>query len=164
MAKVKKMQSGGKTSLGMKSVKAGYDKNPSVTRADIIVAAKKEAKYGRKIKKAQGGKTVSRVSRVDPKVFDRKSVTESDLYDKFRPSERERLTTGPQRAQAADSTINRLIKEGKLRRNADGDIFPTDKLNPPRRKVAGELKRGGKVAKKATKMVKKSVKKSVKKK
>ncbi len=28
------MKSGG--SLGMKSVKAGYDKNPGVTRADII--------------------------------------------------------------------------------------------------------------------------------
>jgi outer membrane usher protein FimD/PapC len=55
MARIKKMQSGGKSSLGMKSVKAGYDKNPGVTRADIIVAAKKEAKYGKKIKKAEDG-------------------------------------------------------------------------------------------------------------
>jgi hypothetical protein len=39
----------------MKSVKAGFDKNPGVTRADIIVAAKKEAKDGKKIKKAQDG-------------------------------------------------------------------------------------------------------------
>lgn len=156
MAKVKKMQSGGKTSLGMKSVKAGYDKNPGVTRADIIVAAKKEAKYGKKIKKAQTGTDTS-------KLVTRKPITEKDLYDKLIPSERERLTTGPQRAQAADSTINRLIREGKLRRNADGDIFPTDKLNPPRRKVAGELKRGGKVMKKAVKVVKKAVKKVVKK-
>lgn len=43
------MQKGG--SLGMKSVKAGYDKNPGVTRADIIVAGKKEAKSGAKLKK-----------------------------------------------------------------------------------------------------------------
>jgi hypothetical protein len=53
----KKMKNGG--SLGMKSVKAGYDKNPGVTRADIIVAAKKEAKSGASIKKAQFGKTVN---------------------------------------------------------------------------------------------------------
>ena len=51
MAKIKKYQAGGKTSLGMKSVKAGFDKNPGVTRADIIVAAKKEAKGGAKLKK-----------------------------------------------------------------------------------------------------------------
>jgi len=43
----KKMKEGG--SLGMKSVKAGYDKNPGVTRADIIVAAKGKAKYGKKV-------------------------------------------------------------------------------------------------------------------
>lgn len=48
-----KMKSGG--ALGMKSVKAGYDKNPGVTRADIIVAGKGQAKKGTKIKKAQGG-------------------------------------------------------------------------------------------------------------
>lgn len=50
---MKKAKSG--SSLGMKSVKAGYDKNPSVTRADIIVAAKKKAKGGAKIKKANLG-------------------------------------------------------------------------------------------------------------
>jgi hypothetical protein len=44
------------TSLGMKSVKAGFDKNPGVTRADIIVAGKGQAKKGMKVKKAQGGK------------------------------------------------------------------------------------------------------------
>jgi hypothetical protein len=62
MARIKKMQSGGKSSLGMKSVKAGFDKNPGVTRADIIVAAKKEAKYGKKIKKAQDGKKTTKVA------------------------------------------------------------------------------------------------------
>jgi hypothetical protein len=45
------------TSLGMKSVKAGFDKNPGVTRADIIVAGKGKAKKGIKIKKAQTGIT-----------------------------------------------------------------------------------------------------------
>jgi len=54
------------TSLGMKSVKSGYDNNPKVTRADIISAGKMKAgkaMYGTKvvgkkpIKKAQTGKT-----------------------------------------------------------------------------------------------------------
>jgi len=50
MATIKKYQSGGKSALGMKSVKAGFDKNPGVTRADIIVAAKKKAKAGSSLK------------------------------------------------------------------------------------------------------------------
>jgi hypothetical protein len=50
--KVSKAKSG--TSLGMKSVKAGFDKNPGVTRADIITAATKKAKSGTKMK--MGGK------------------------------------------------------------------------------------------------------------
>lgn len=50
---MKKAKSG--SSLGMKSVKAGYDKNPGVTRADIIVAGKKQAKKGMKVKKAENG-------------------------------------------------------------------------------------------------------------
>ena len=41
---VKKAKSG--ASLGMKSVKSGFDNNPGVTRADVIVAAKKKAKNG----------------------------------------------------------------------------------------------------------------------
>jgi hypothetical protein len=62
MKKIAKAKSG--TSLGMKSVKTGYDKNPGVTRADFISAAKMnagKAKYGAKVapkkrmKKAQDG-------------------------------------------------------------------------------------------------------------
>jgi hypothetical protein len=49
VAPKKKMKDGG--SLGMKSVKAGFDKNPGVTRADVIVAAKGKAKYGKKMVK-----------------------------------------------------------------------------------------------------------------
>lgn len=53
-----KYKAGG--SLGMKSVKAGYDNNPSITRADIITAAKGKAKSGTTMKKAQyGGKAAS---------------------------------------------------------------------------------------------------------
>ncbi len=46
------------TSLGMKSVKAGFDKNPGVTRADIITAATKKAKSGTKVKKAGLGDSI----------------------------------------------------------------------------------------------------------
>ena len=62
MKKIAKAKAG--TSLGMKSVKAGYDSNPGVTRADIISAGKMKAgkaKNGTKvaakkpIKKAQDG-------------------------------------------------------------------------------------------------------------
>jgi hypothetical protein len=51
-------------SLGMKSVKAGYDDNPGVTRADIISAAKMnsgEAKNGKKMMK-MGGKTAKQAA------------------------------------------------------------------------------------------------------
>ena len=48
---ISKMKNGG--SLGMKSVKAGFDNNPGVTRADIITAATKKAKKGMKAKKAK---------------------------------------------------------------------------------------------------------------
>ena len=51
--KITKAKNG--TSLGMKSVKAGFDKNPGVTRADIITAATKKAKNGKPVKKAAIG-------------------------------------------------------------------------------------------------------------
>lgn len=57
----RKLKSGG--DLGMKSVKAGYDKNPGVTRADIIVAAKGQAKKGMKVKKAQAGDNLPKVEK-----------------------------------------------------------------------------------------------------
>jgi hypothetical protein len=57
IGKLNKAKSG--TSLGMKSVKAGYDSNPGVTRADIIVAGQGKAKKGKMVKKAQKGITYS---------------------------------------------------------------------------------------------------------
>ena len=53
-----KMKMGGtmkKAQLGMKSVKAGYDNNKGVTRADFVSIGKGEAKKGTKMKKAQMG-------------------------------------------------------------------------------------------------------------
>jgi hypothetical protein len=46
-----KMQTGGKTSFGMLSVKAGYDNNPNPTAADRIVGAKKKGKKGMNVMK-----------------------------------------------------------------------------------------------------------------
>lgn len=49
----KKAKSGG--DFGMLSVKAGVDSNPKATFADKIAGAKKMAKSGKKVKKAQYG-------------------------------------------------------------------------------------------------------------
>ena len=54
LGSVSKAKSG--TSLGMKSVKAGYDNNPGVTRADIIVAGQGKAKKGKMVKKGSAKK------------------------------------------------------------------------------------------------------------
>lgn len=50
---IKKAKNG--TSFGMLSVKAGVDSNPKATFADKIAGAKKMAKSGKKVKKAQYG-------------------------------------------------------------------------------------------------------------
>jgi hypothetical protein len=75
--KMKKAEKG--TALGMKSVKAGFDKNPGVTRADVIVAAKKEAKSGTKIKKAQNGDTTQIQKPSDKVTFIRRGSSASRL-------------------------------------------------------------------------------------
>jgi hypothetical protein len=43
------------TSLGMKSVKAGYDDNSGVTRADFVSIGKGKAKMGKAVKKCKYG-------------------------------------------------------------------------------------------------------------
>lgn len=56
-AKITKAKNG--TSLGMKSVKAGYDKNPGVTRADFVSIGKEKsgkAMYGKTMKAKSGAK------------------------------------------------------------------------------------------------------------
>ena len=77
-------------SLGMKSVKAGYDNNPGVTRADIISAAKmkgKKAMYGTKvagkkpIKKAQVGDNIKNYDQ-EGSMLPEATVTASRIVDK----------------------------------------------------------------------------------
>lgn len=56
----KKMKSGGKTSFGMLSVKAGVDKNPNPTAADRIAGAKMKAGKMKKGGKMKAGGTVGK--------------------------------------------------------------------------------------------------------
>jgi len=105
--KMKKAKSG--TSLGMKSVKAGYDSNPSVTRADIIVAAKKEAKYGSKIKKAQDGvfaPIVAKKSKVDSVMNKRRSALDSS---------RAAFSKNVQKAKAKLKSPKKMMGGGKCK-------------------------------------------------
>lgn len=115
-------------SLGMKSVKAGYDKNPGVTRADIIVAAKKKAKYGAKvagkkpIKKAQTGDDVSMM---EGSTMPEHTVTASRIVDK--PSK----PAKPQKNYTRD-----LIKRAnKMNRNQAG----YSRRNPRRYEEGGQV-------------------------
>jgi len=79
------------TSLGMKSVKAGYDKNPSVTRADIITAAKGKAKSGTKMKKAQGGMNMLLPGVSAPKSRDEKYNSYPTIKTKPKPKPKSTL-------------------------------------------------------------------------
>jgi hypothetical protein len=128
MAKIKKMESGGKSSLGMKSVKAGFDKNPGVTRADIIVAAKKEAKYGKKVKKAQDGEKLKVALRADQlKRLGRLSAKNPEKAEKVGKKFVERATRKQRGVEF-------------LKKNAPA-------LKPSSSKSSVEMKKGGKVKK-----------------
>lgn len=123
MARIKKMESGGKSALGMKSVKSGFDKNPGVTRADIIVAAKKEAKDGKKVKKAQVGSKVAlrtgqlkRVGRLAAKNPDKAEKVAGKMVE--RASRRQR---GKEYIQKNLSELMPKSKDGsKMKKAASG--------------------------------------------
>ena len=97
-------KSGG--SLGMKSVKAGYDKNPGVTRADIITAAKGKAKSGASMKKAKNG-TLQPMGENSRKVGEGKYVSEDGNYKlKFK---------GGSNTSAPTSAVQRRTLKGFLK-------------------------------------------------
>jgi hypothetical protein len=122
------MESGGKSSLGMKSVKAGFDKNPGVTRADIIVAAKKEAKKGAKIKKAQDGEKLKVALRSGQlKRLGRLSAKNPEKAEKVGKSMVERATRKQRGVEY-------------LKKNAPA-------LKPSSAKSSVEMKKGGKIKK-----------------
>ena len=79
MKKIAKAKAG--TSLGMKSVKAGYDNNPAITRADIISAAKNKAKNGAKVaaKKVVAKKPIKKAQDGTKMVVDGKEYKEGSM-------------------------------------------------------------------------------------
>lgn len=117
MAKVKKYQAGGKTSLGMKSVKAGFDKNPGVTRADIIVAAKKQAKGGASIKaKSPSAANVSKKLGSRLKNGGTLSPTASSVSRRLAsPFKNKKARGGASLSPSSKSTSNRLASNLKLK-------------------------------------------------
>ena len=129
--KMDKKKNGG--SLGMKSVKAGYDNNPGVTRADIITAAKGKAKsgatlkkQGSKIKKAQdGGDIPGLAERAGPMVKTKTKVSSPDGNYVTK-----KVTTN--KPNSKNSTT-------KTRRTLQGFITGAPRVN--------DLKNGGKMAK-----------------
>ena len=126
MAKVKKYQAGGKTSLGMKSVKAGYDSNPGVTRADIIVAAKKQAKGGASLKP--------------------KAASAANVSKKLGS----RLRAGGTLSPTTSSVSRRLASPFKNKKAKGGATLSPKSASTSNRLASNlKLKKGGKVAKKA---------------
>ena len=128
MAKIKKYQDGGKSSLGMKSVIAKRDKNPGITRTDIILAAKKQAKSGAKVKKAQDGEKLKVSLRADQlKRLGRLSAKNPEKAEKVGKRFVERAT---RKQRGIDY----------LKKNAPS-------LKPSSTKSSVEMKKGGKVKK-----------------
>lgn len=107
--KVKKAAKG--SSLGMKSVKAGFDKNPGVTRADVIVAAKGQAKKGIKVKKAQFGKLIGKAVKAGVKKSVPKKITDGEISTAFKLSERDRMKKMFQKLDAAEEAAKKTPKQ-----------------------------------------------------
>lgn len=120
MARVKKMQDGGKSALGMKSVKAGFDKNPGVTRADIIVAAKKKAKGGASIKaKSPSAANVSKKLGSRLKAGGTLSPTASNVTRKLASPFKKKARGGASLSPSNTSTSNRLASNLKLKKGGN---------------------------------------------
>ena len=144
MARIKKMESGGKSSLGMKSVKAGYDSNPGVTRADIIVAAKKEAKGGVKLKKSQAGSKVAlrtaqlkRIGRLSAKNPDKAEQVGSKMVE--RATRRQR---GKEYIQKNLSTLMPKSKGGSNLKKQAAVAIAMKKAGKSPKKAMGGMKMG----------------------
>lgn len=160
MARIKKMESGGKSALGMKSVKAGFDKNPGVTRADIIVAAKKEAKYGKKIKKAQdGSKTKVALRPGQLKRLGKLSAKRPDKAEKVAGKMVERATRRQRGKEYLKKNAPKFVPEvpevrkgGKIKKARSGATLSPKSSSVSRRlssypKTIGKAKSGMKMGK-----------------
>jgi hypothetical protein len=128
----RKYKTGG--SLGMKSVKAGFDKNPGVTRADIITAATKKAKSGSKIKKAQDGDYLDA----------------GELIPKAGPMVKTKVKERSPDGNYVTKTVTRTrkgatTKSSKTRRTLQGYLTGAPRVNEL--KNGGKMKSGGKMKK-----------------
>lgn len=126
MARIKKMESGGKSSLGMKSIKAGYDSNPGVTRADIIVAAKKEAKGGVKLKKSQAGSKVA-LRTAQLKRIGRLSAKNPDKAEQVGSKMVERATRRQRGKEYIQKNLSTLMPKSKGGSNIKKAQFGVDR-------------------------------------
>lgn len=92
-----KMKNG--SSLGMKSVKAGYDKNPSVTRADIITAAKKAQGGIKVVPKNLNDRQIKRVEKIGETNPERARKVGSRISDR-------------RNARGAETSVKPMMKSG----------------------------------------------------
>ena len=150
----KKMKSGG--SLGMKSVKSGYDNNPGVTRADFVAMAK--GKKGMKVKRAQAGTSLdsaaARKYGVEPFDMDTEKATKRgyETTGKTYPgNEAMYKTISERRSKRLSDEKTRLSNKGKvgydkmgfpIKKNKTGGMTAKKKLN-----MGGMMKKGGKMTK-----------------
>lgn len=149
--KAPKAKSG--TSLGMKSVKSGYDNNPKVTRADIISAGKMKAgkaMYGTKvagkkpIKKAQNGEKTKMV--VDGKEYMEGAmlpeavVTASRITDK--PSKVKTSSGGSGRTYKSKPAKRSVQSVRNFRQKGSG---PGSGLMKLKQRITRSYKEGGEV-------------------
>ena len=110
------------TSLGMKSVKAGFDKNPGVTRADIITAATKKAKNGKQVKKANNG-TLQPMGKNSRKVGEGKYVSEDGNYKlKFKEKNSSGSTNAVQRRTLKGFLTGAPKAAGKMALKSGGSM------------------------------------------
>ena len=143
-------------SLGMKSVKAGYDNNTGVTRADIIVAAKmkgKKAMYGTKvagkkpIKKAQEGTTqymeLPEFTKTDSRIVDKPSKSKPYRTQKSKPAKRsvQSVKTFRQKGSGPGSGLMKL-KQRITRSYKEGGEVEMAKKGASVKKAIGKCKYG----------------------
>ena len=141
-----KMQKGG--ALGMKSVKAGFDKNPGVTRADIIVAAKKQAKGGAKLKKQAAIAIAMKAAGKKPKKA-RSGASLSPTAANVSKRLGSRLRAGGTLSPTGSNVSRKLASPFKKKARGGASLSPSNTSTSNRLASNLKMKKGGKVTKKA---------------
>ena len=118
----KKAKSG--TSLGMKSIQAGYDKNPGVTRADFVSIGKGEAKKGAKVKKAQTGVKQEYYAVYDPKKATLATKAVSDTSGFAAGKKRFESTYTDTKGRTSSGTVSRREVKRMIKKPRQGAHWP----------------------------------------